>query len=107
MLFSDPTGSGMESPPQVLVQGTADVDDRDLDANRDRYRREMRREAPRGQGPDAAQALRWTLTWYLARIYIHVRPERIYVWADRASAPSRSCSTRTWRRCARATTRSR
>src|SRR5215203_1157734 len=59
MLFSDPTGSGMENAPQVLVQGTADVDDRDLDANRERF-----------------------MGWYLTRIYIHVRPERIYVWAD-------------------------
>ena len=31
MLFSDPTGSGIESGIQVLVQGTAEVDDRDLD----------------------------------------------------------------------------
>jgi hypothetical protein len=36
LLFSDPTGSGIAEAPQVLVQGTADVDDRDLDANRER-----------------------------------------------------------------------
>src|SRR5436190_10374313 len=30
LLFSDPTGSGMNDPPTVLVQGTAAVDDRDL-----------------------------------------------------------------------------
>ena len=36
LLFSDPTGSGTAQAPQVLVQGTADVDDRDLDANRER-----------------------------------------------------------------------
>src|SRR3712207_3961151 len=35
LLFSDPTGSGLERPPQVLVQGIAQVDDRDLDANRE------------------------------------------------------------------------
>src|SRR5256885_13298987 len=40
LLFSDSTGSGLEQPAQVLVQGTADVDDHDLDANRERYRRE-------------------------------------------------------------------
>jgi hypothetical protein len=34
LLFSDPTGSGMARPPQVLVQGTAKVDERNLDANR-------------------------------------------------------------------------
>src|ERR687892_628772 len=36
LLFSDPTGCGMDDAPQVLVQGTAHVDDRDLDANRER-----------------------------------------------------------------------
>jgi Pyridoxamine 5'-phosphate oxidase len=45
LLFSDPRGSGLEQPPMVLVQGSADVEDRDY-----------------------------------TRIYIHVRPERIYVW---------------------------
>src|ERR687896_315384 len=30
LLFSDPTGSGMQEAPQVLVQGIAEVDDRDL-----------------------------------------------------------------------------
>ena len=46
LLFSDATGSGIEDPPQVLVQGTAQVDDHDLDANRERYRRELDAIAP-------------------------------------------------------------
>src|ERR687889_749386 len=46
LLFSDPTGSGTEDAPQVLVQGTADVDDRDLDANRERYGREALEKLP-------------------------------------------------------------
>src|ERR671929_573847 len=37
LLFSDPTGSGLTDPPTVLVQGTARVDDGDLEANRRRY----------------------------------------------------------------------
>jgi hypothetical protein len=40
LLFSDPTGSGLDHPPMVLVQGTAEVDDRDLEANRQRYAHE-------------------------------------------------------------------
>src|SRR5436190_24130634 len=36
LLFSDPTGSGIERPPAVLVQGSAAVDDADLEANRER-----------------------------------------------------------------------
>src|SRR4029078_9022009 len=39
LLFSDPTGSGMTGAPMVLVQGTARVDDTDLDANREPYAR--------------------------------------------------------------------
>src|SRR6185437_9984465 len=49
MLFSDATGSGVEGAPQVLVQGTADVDDRDLDANRERYKREIVEKLPGAQ----------------------------------------------------------
>src|ERR687884_639405 len=46
LLFSDPTGSGIDPAPQVLVQGTADVDARDLDANRERYARESAAKLP-------------------------------------------------------------
>jgi hypothetical protein len=82
MLFSDPTGSGLDNPPQVLVQGTADVDDRDLDANRERYRRELVEKLPASAGQMPPRAFDRFLTWYLTRIYLHVRPERIYVWRD-------------------------
>src|ERR1700760_320354 len=46
LLFSDPTGSSLEDPPTVLVQGSADVDDRDLEANRERYARESPTKLP-------------------------------------------------------------
>jgi Pyridoxamine 5'-phosphate oxidase len=82
MLFSDPTGSGIENAPQVLVQGTAEVDDRDLEANRDRYKREQLAKLPAVKGEMPPKALERFIGWYLMRIYIHVRPERIYVWAD-------------------------
>jgi pyridoxamine 5'-phosphate oxidase-like protein len=80
LLFSDPTGSGLDQPPMVLVQGTADVDDRDLEANRERYSIESIQKLPataKLQPPAAAKRL---FAWYYTRIYIHVRPERIYVW---------------------------
>jgi hypothetical protein len=82
MLFSDPTGSGLEGAPQVLVQGTADVDDRDLDANRKRYKREIVEKLPSTQTEMPPKVFDPFIKWYLTRIYIHVRPERIYVWAD-------------------------
>jgi len=66
----------------VLVQGTADVDDRDLDANRQRYKREIVEKLPSVQGEMPPRVFEPFIRWYLTRIYIHVRPERIYVWAD-------------------------
>jgi hypothetical protein len=80
LLFSDPTGSGVSDPPMVLVQGTAEVDDHNLDANRERYVRESIEKLPgtaKLQPPDPIKRL---LNWYYTRIYIHVRPERVYVW---------------------------
>jgi hypothetical protein len=85
LLFSDPTGSGLNDPPMVLVQGSAEVDDRDLEANRERYSREVNEKLPglaRWQPPDR---LKRFLSWYYTRIYVHVRPERVYVWAHGAS----------------------
>jgi hypothetical protein len=82
LLFSDPTGSGLDDPPMVLVQGSAQVDDRDLDANRRRYARESLEKLPgtaKRQPPSTPR--RRFLDWYYTRIYIHVRPERVYAWA--------------------------
>ena len=80
LLFSDPTGSGLDSPPQVLVQGTAEVDDADLAANRERYRRESAAKLPRARGMQPPGWLRGPFDWYLSRIYVHVRPERVFAW---------------------------
>jgi hypothetical protein len=82
MLFSDPTGSGMERAPMVLVQGTAAVDDHDLDANRERYLRDTvaKRSGTTAQMPH--ERMQSLFDWYFTRIYLHVRPERVYVWPD-------------------------
>ena len=89
MLFSDPTGSDLDGAPQVLVQGTADVDDRDLEANRKRYKREFAEKLPAAQNEMPPKVFERFIRWYLTRIYIHVRPERIYVWShgDPAAEP--------------------
>jgi hypothetical protein len=81
LLFSDPTGCGMDDAPQVLVQGTADVDDRDLDANRERYRRELVQKLPGTKSQLPPKFLERAFNWYFTRVYVHVRPERIYVWS--------------------------
>jgi hypothetical protein len=80
LLFSDPTGSGLTDPPMVLVQGSADVDDRDLEANRLRYETEAREKLPAATTLHPPEPIKRFMSWYLTRIYIHVRPERVYVW---------------------------
>jgi hypothetical protein len=80
LLFSDPTGCGLEDPPMVLVQGTAKVDDADLDANRRRYERESLEKLPATKEMAPPDFLKRFLLWYYARLYVYVRPERVYVW---------------------------
>jgi hypothetical protein len=80
LLFSDPTGSGVSSRMQVLVQGIATVEESDLDANRERYLRESVIKLPATKRMHPPKFLRGPLNWYYARIYICVRPERVFVW---------------------------
>ena len=83
LLFSDPTGSGIEEPLAVLVQGTAR-------GRRPRPRREPRallprepREAARHQGACIRRSRSARMfDWYFMRIYVYVRPERVYVWPE-------------------------
>ena len=82
LLFSDATGSGVSAAPMVLVQGSAEVDDRDLDANRRRYARESIEKLPGMAKLTPPAPIRGMFDWYYARIYIHVRPERVYVWPE-------------------------
>jgi hypothetical protein len=80
LLFSDPTGSGMEGPPQVLVQGIAGVDHDDLHANRERYTREALEKLPGSKKLYPPKLLQRAMSFYLTRIYVHVRPERVFAW---------------------------
>jgi hypothetical protein len=89
LLFSDPTGSGLSDPPMVLVQGTAEVDDRDLEANRVRYARESAEKLPAITKMMPPERVQRYLSWYFTRIYVRVRPERVYAWprGDVSSEP--------------------
>jgi hypothetical protein len=80
LLFSDPTGSGMEDAPQVLVQGIAEVDARDLEANRLRYTRESAEKLPGSKSMMPPKPLQRLFDFYYTRLYVHVRPERVYAW---------------------------
>jgi hypothetical protein len=82
LLFSEPTGSGIESGIRVLVQGTATVDDADLKANAERYFRESGEKLPATRKMHPPKPLRGLMNWYYARIYIKVRPERVFVWPE-------------------------
>jgi hypothetical protein len=82
LLFSDPTGSGLERPPCVLVQGVASIDDRDLDRNRARYGRESLEKLPGVKSMLPPAPVRRFFGWYFTRIYVRVRPERVYVWPE-------------------------
>jgi hypothetical protein len=82
LLFSDPTGSGVDSAIKVLVQGTATIDDEDLEANAQRYLRESGEKLPATKKMQPPKPLRGLFNWYYARLYIRVRPERVFVWPD-------------------------
>jgi hypothetical protein len=82
LLFSDLTGSGIGTGINVLVQGTAEVDDRDLSANRERYWRESAEKLPATRDMHPPKLIRGLFNWYYTRIYIHVRPERVFVWPN-------------------------
>ena len=82
LLFSDATGSGIDDRRQVLVQGTAEVDDRDLDANRERYQRESLEKLPATRDMQPPAPVKRVLNWYYTRLYVKVRPERVFVWPD-------------------------
>lgn len=80
LLFSDSTGSGVAGATRVLVQGTATIDDEDLKANADRYMHESAIKLPATKKMHPPKPLRGLFNFYYARIYIMVRPERVFVW---------------------------
>ena len=106
LLFSDPTGSGLHDTPMVLIQGTADVDDRDLEANRKRYERESIEKLPGTASLQPPDPLKRMLAWYYTRIYIHVRPSACTCGRTETSRSSPPFTTPTWKRFAPATPRS-
>jgi hypothetical protein len=91
LLFSDPTGSGVDSGLQVLVQGTAQVDDEDLTANRERYWRESWEKLPGTRKLHPPKFMRGMLGWYYTRIYVRVRPERVFVWEEGGIGKAPTC----------------
>jgi len=82
LLFSDPNGSGIDSGIRVLVQGTAEIDDLDLKANAERYLEESGAKLPATKKMHPPKPIRSAFNFYYARIYIKVRPERVFLWPE-------------------------
>jgi hypothetical protein len=62
------------------VQGIARVDEEDLAANRERYRREGKVKLPKANEKAPPPSMDRFMSWYVDRIYVHVVPQRVLVW---------------------------
>ena len=82
LLFSNPTASGLENPPAVMVQGDAVAPD-EIETSVAGFEEELRKVYPRqpasrlyGNDP----LTRRLMDWYFMRLMIHVTPRRILWW---------------------------
>jgi hypothetical protein len=84
LLFSDPTASGLQDPPAVLVQGDAEVPEEIHTSPQDlsEYWKRIWRIQPAGKTYGSNILTRSPVDWYYMRLYIYVRPRRILVWQD-------------------------
>jgi len=91
LLFSDPTASGLDDPPAVLVQGDAEAPD-ELVTGTGEFE-EMARflfpRQPAGETYSANWLTRYLFDWYYMRLAIRVTPRRILWWehGDFAASP--------------------
>jgi hypothetical protein len=87
--FSFPTGSGVDDPATVLVQGLATVRDADLAANSARYLAQSMERFPDAYRSVPSWVLR-RMDWYWTRMWIEVTPVRVLWWpsGDLSRAPS-------------------
>ena len=84
LLFSDPTASGLQDPPAVLVQGDAEVPEEIHTSPNDlgEYWKRIWRIQPGGKVYGSNFLTRSPMDWYYMRLYIYVEPRRILVWPD-------------------------
>jgi len=82
MLFSDATGSGLNDPPAVLVQGDAVAPDEILTSFRgfEKEARMVMRRQPSGAIYSRNRLMRYYFDWYFMRLLITVTPRRILWW---------------------------
>ena len=90
LLFSDPTGSGLDDPPAVLMQGDATVSDLTLwDGELNEFWPWFMARQPKSHLLSANPVTRWLMDWYYMRLLIHVEPTSIRWWPhlDMSRAP--------------------
>ncbi|MGD8751825.1 MAG: pyridoxamine 5'-phosphate oxidase family protein [Anaerolineales bacterium] len=83
MLFSDPTGSGLDSPPAVLVQGDAVAPDdivTSMEGLEDYWRDSIFRRQPASGIFSSNPVMRKVMDWYYMRVLIFVTPRAILWW---------------------------
>ena len=81
-LFSDPTGSGLEDPPYVLVQGDAEVPDEihaGFPGTKEMLTKLAKRQ-PAGSMFSGNPMTRYLMDWYYMRLYIFATPRRVLWW---------------------------
>jgi hypothetical protein len=82
LLFSNPTASGLEDPPAVLVQGDAEAPD-EIETSVAGFAEELRkvyRWQPASRAYGSNPLTRRFMDWYFMRLVIHVTPRRIRWW---------------------------
>lgn len=85
LLFSDPTASGLDDPPAVLVQGDAEAPDEIVTSvvGFTEELRKVHRRQPASRTFGNNPLTRRFIDWYFMRLVIHVTPRRILWWPGR------------------------
>ena len=81
-LFSDPTGSGLEDPPSVLVQGDAEISTEirvGFPGTKEQLTKIAKRQ-PTGSMFSGNPITRYLMDWYVMRLHIYVTPRRVLWW---------------------------
>lgn len=84
LLFSNPTGSGLDRPAAVLVRGDATVTDDIVTWNEDLavYWPRLYRLQPFGTWYSKNALTRWLMDWYFMRLLIYITPRSIQWWPE-------------------------
>jgi hypothetical protein len=81
--YSEPTGSGLDNPPHVVVQGRATVEDEvttDVMAYDDYWVENVMGPQPQSKLMSSNPIMRWYMDVYYMRLIIRVDPVRISWW---------------------------